>query len=173
MLNPEGVLSVSYNAAKNASAASPPLHTVPGQSDGEKRNEQLAVTRQPRARPALLWLRRVEGWENRIAIAIEATARMMSKRDIDESRGGTKVNVDARTVSKADPIPPRSVMSTLIGELISEDDMEAVGLLDLDRDHTVDADVGENVAARGLAVEVDARDGRGGGRASIEAASAR
>ena len=50
----------------------PPLQMVPGQSDGEYKNEKLAVVRQPRAKPALLGLRRAEGRENRIAHAMDA-----------------------------------------------------------------------------------------------------
>ena len=66
---------------KNESAERPPLQTVPGQRDGENKKELLAVRKQPRARPALLWLRRGGGWETSIADAIEAIANVISIKD--------------------------------------------------------------------------------------------
>ena len=134
---------VSYNTARNESAERPPLQTVPGHTEGENRNEQLAVVRQPRARPALLWLRRASGVENRIDAAIAATVKVVSVIADAEIVGGDETSIDERTVKMAKITPAASVVVVSPTELVSGDVAEEFMPSDRNRDHGVDPDVGE------------------------------
>ena len=123
------------------------MQTVPGHMDGEKRKEQLAVIRQPRARPALLWLRRADGIENDIAKAIDATVsviRMIAKAEIE---GGVASTTDERTAISASRTPAVRVMLVSPTEQFSGE--VAAGVL---RDHGTDPDAGEGAfeSYRGL-----------------------
>lgn len=164
---------VSYKTLKNDRAERPPLHTVPGQSDGEYKNEQLAVIRQPRAKPALLSLRSVEGLENRTADAIEATASVMSIIDDAEIDGAVDSITDATTVKIARIVPLTTVMSTSPAEQVSGDAAERLVLPALLRDHGVDPDTGEPAFELDLDAAATAKVGKGGGNTRTEVASAR
>jgi hypothetical protein len=134
---------VSYRTARKESAERPPLQTVPGQREGENRNEQLAVVRQPRARPALLWLRRASGEENRIDAAIAATVNVVSVIAEAEMVGGDETSMDERTVNMARITPAASVVVASPTELVSGDAAEELMPSDRNRDHGVDPDDGD------------------------------
>lgn len=112
------------------------MQTVPGQRNGEKRKEQLAVVKHPRARPALLVLRNAAGVENRSDAAIAATVRVVSRIVDAEITGGEETSIDESTVKRASMTPAASVEVALPGEVDKV-------LSDRMRDQAADVDVGE------------------------------
>ena len=133
---------VSYRTARNESAESPPLQTVPGQREGLNKNEQLAVVRQPRARPALLWLRTAIGEEKRIDAAIAATVNVVSVIAEAEMVGGDETSMDERIVKTARITPAASVVVASPTELVSGDAAEVMPSA-RNRDHGVDPGDGD------------------------------
>ena len=146
---------------------------MPGQSDGENKKEQLAVTRQPRASPALLWLRIVDGCEKMIEDAIDATASVISSIGNAPIVGAVDSKVEASIVVKARMNPLIRVKSASPAEQISGDAAVSVVLPDLVLDHGVDPESGADVFGLGLVTEAAAKVGKGGGSTSIETVSAR
>ena len=86
------------------------MQTVPGQSDGEYKKEQLAVIRQPRARPALLWLRRADGKESIMVHAIEATVRVLKMIANTDIVGGVWSSIEEKIVIMASRTPAARVI---------------------------------------------------------------
>ena len=70
-----------------AKAERPPLQMVPGHSDGEKRNAQLAVKKQPSPRPAFVELRKAAGCAKTFAAVALAIDRVLKPID-DGTRDG-------------------------------------------------------------------------------------
>ena len=97
------------------------MQIVPGHSDGENKNEKLAVVRQPRARPALVGLRRAEGRENRIADAMDAIVSVISRSDDTDIEGELERIVEARMVNTAKMAPLARVSFTSPTEHVSGD----------------------------------------------------
>lgn len=79
-------------------ADKPPLQIVPGHKDGEKRNEQLAVVKQPRASPALFRLLKVLEVE-RVMHAVKDAAVLKPRISV-----GVDTVVPARPNSTASPV---------------------------------------------------------------------
>lgn len=120
------------------------MQIVPGHSEGENRKEQLAVVRQPRARPALFWLRRASGEENKIDAAIAATVKVAIAIVDANIVGGDETSIDESTVKTARMAPAASVIVVSPTELVSGDAAEEFIPSDRNCDHGADLDVGED-----------------------------
>lgn len=109
----------------NASADSPPLQMVPGQSEGENRNAELAVTRQPNARPAFVVLRKVAGCAKQLAAVAVAIDNVLKKTDL-----GIKSDFDCatevKTVTRESAPPAMRVKLTSPLELVKGEAVQVV-----------------------------------------------
>ena len=143
---------------------------MPGHIVGEKRKEQLAVTRQPRARPALPSLRSVDGCAKRIEDAMVPTVSVMRAIEVVEMMGAVDVTTEVRTVRTASRAPLSNVRSTASGVHVNGDDVPPLMLPVRLRDHGVDTERGE---PPDVVVDAPARVGSGGGSTSTDIASAR
>ena len=92
---------------------------VPGHMVGENRKEQLAVIKQPKARPALLWLRRVTGRAKSVAEAIDATVNNIRTIEDVENVNGYPNTVAVRVVISARNTPALREMSMSSAEAVS------------------------------------------------------
>lgn len=140
---------------------------VPGQRDGENKKEQLAVVRQPRARPALLSLRRDVGDEKRRDAAIAATVKVVRMIVEVEIIGGEEISIEENIVKKARSMPDASVEVALPGVVVKGDVVDALIVSDRNRDQGAELDVGEPAFEGGR----DTLD-RGGWRKRTEVAKA-
>lgn len=101
----------------NASADSPPLQMVPGQREGENRNAELAVTRQPSARPAFVVLRKVAGCAKKLAAVAVAIDNVLKKTDLG-IKSDFDCTTDANTVTRESTPPAIRVKLTSPLELV-------------------------------------------------------
>jgi len=131
-------VKVSNRTPANANADRPPLQMVPGHNEGENRNAQLAVNRQPSPRPAFAELRNAAGCARTfaaVALAIDSVLR-----PIDEgTRDGDLPNrMDAPIVIIESKPPAINVKFTSPFEHVRDEAFQAK-----DRDAPVDPTLAE------------------------------
>lgn len=106
---------------------------VPGHNDGEKRNAQLAVNRQPSPRPAFAELRRAAGCARTFAAVALAIDNVLKPIDDGTSDGDLPSRTDAPIVIKESKPPDISVKFTSPFEHVKDEAFQ-----DKDRDTPVD-----------------------------------
>ena len=115
---------------------------VPGHSDGEKRNAQLAVKKQPSPRPAFAELRKAAGCAKTfaaVALAIDSVLKPIE----DGTRDGDLPNrTDAPIVINESKPPDISVKFTSPFEHVREEAFQ-----DRDRDAPVDPTLADGLEA--------------------------
>jgi hypothetical protein len=85
---------------------------VPGHNDGEKRNAQLAVNRQPSPRPAFVELRKAAGCAKTFAAVALAIDSVLKPIDEGTRDGGWPIRIDAIIVINESRPPEISVKFT-------------------------------------------------------------
>jgi hypothetical protein len=132
---------------------------VPGHSDGEKRNAQLAVNRQPSPRPAFAELRKAAGCARTFAAVALAIDKVLKPID-DGTRDGDLPNrMDAPIVINESKPPAISVKFTSPFEHVRDEAFQ-----DRDRDAPVDPTLADEMDVFAV--------GRGGLRYTTVTASA-
>ena len=143
------------------------MQTVPGHNVGENMKEQLAVTKQPRARPALLSPRRVAGCEKRMEAAMVPMANVPMITVLTVIVGQAERMVADTMLTATIAAPANNVRFTSPAEHVSGDAAESLKLPDKVRDETADVFEGDAELAD------PAMTGSGGCSTSIETARAR
>ena len=103
------------------SADNPPLHMVPGQSAGEKRNAQLAVSRHPSPRPAFEGLRKVAGCAKRLAAVALAIESVLKMTEVGTRDGDLPITTEEAMVTNERTPPERRVRFTSPVEHVKDD----------------------------------------------------
>lgn len=114
------------------SADNPPLHMVPGQSAGEKRNAQLAVSKHPSPRPAFAGFRSVEGCAKRLAAVALAIESVLKMTDVGTSDGDLPITTEEAIVTKERTAPERRVRFTSPVEHVKDEAPQVSAALDLE-----------------------------------------
>lgn len=107
---------------------------MPGQRVGENMKEQLALMKQPRARPALLSPRRVAGWEKRIEADMVPMARVPRMTVPMDTGGAAERMMEARTLTIAMKTPAKSVRLISPAEQVSGEAAESRKVPDIVRE---------------------------------------
>ena len=111
----------SYDAAKNATTDKPPLRMAPGQMLEERRKEDAAANKQPRASPALRGDWSADGSPSRMRPAATAIDKVEQLTAETETGGDTLIHADAMTVKRAETTPATSVLMLAAAEETSGD----------------------------------------------------
>ena len=123
------------------------MQIVPGHSDGEKRNAQLAVKRHPSPRPALAELRKAVGCAKTFAAVALAIDSVLKPIDVGTRDGDLPSRTDAPIVINESKPPATSVKFTSPFEHVRDEAFQ-----DKDRDAPLEptlADELEDVLAVG------------------------